>query len=820
MNSVLLAYMVAPHILGLRFETGRLVERGRTETYVAEPHDRVDGNGVISRNGAPFGMQIATPEGVPMVQRFDLFAPSPEASFFTGSADGLFGARLGFLNGPPAADRPASYRITVTEGDTTLGRLEPEAVWRKSKIVQTARTGFWQSEPVVQHEVFLELDRPLVEGTGYRVALDHPTIEAVTFTYDTAELRSEAVHVSQIGFRPDDPHKSGYLSMWLGRNTADPEADPAVAYAVGTPFRLLDTTTGAVVFESAAAMDEPREAPSNHSLNFNLTDVLALDFSDFDRPGEYVIEVEGIGTSFPFRIDENVWLDTFTTAMQGIYHQRSGVALEPAFTDWPRPRSLHPDDGIVVRQSNATLMDTDQGLDLLRERGFAALVRQATDEVVEDAWGGWHDAGDWDRRVQHLEAARELFDLAELRPAFAAATGLRLPEHGNAIPDIIDEALWGVDFYRRLQKPDGGVPGGIEGNAYPPFGETSWTSSQPFFVYAPDAWSSFEYAATAARAALLVRPYDPARAAGYEESALRAMRWAEANTPDRAADHARVINARNLAAAELYRLTGDEGWHAVFRKTSSYAEPRQLGYEEHQLWSTFVYARTEHPIDEAILARGMQSLTGYADFLLGEGTRGGFGQLMNPWINYGWVHTSAIPGDVHVLISAHALTGDERYFTALVREAQFGLGANPDNMVYTTGMGHRSPRELHHIDQHGTGSMPDGITIFGGWNPKDLGRPDTFDAAAPHMVPHYPDQWPVHETYVGFAPLHQITEYTVSSVLSRVAKTWGYIAASDAAGPRSLVAPGETAHERAAVDPPVPSSGNDAFASAPPVVLE
>jgi hypothetical protein len=95
------------------------------------------------------------------------------------------------------------------------------------------------------------------------------------------------------------------------------------------------------------------------------------------------------------------------------------------------------------------------------------------------------------------------------------------------------------------------------------------------------------------------------------------------------------------------------------------------------------------------------------------------------------------------------------------------------------------------------GTTPDGITIFGGWNPADYGRSEMFDAAARHMVPGYPEEWPVHETYVGFAPLHQITEYTVQRVSSRVAKTWGYIAASDASGSRSHVAPAGRVRDRA-----------------------
>lgn len=781
MTGTATAYMVAPNMVALRFETGIVLEEGRTVPYRPEPGDRTDRDRLISRDGEPYGIATATPAGDPMVQTFDRFAAGPAAEFFAGETRRVLGIRLDFMGRGPVAHEPHHYSVTAHSEGTAI---EPQAVWRKSKIIDTARIGPQKGEPVVLHDVVLELDRPLEEGAAYSVAIDHPELAPLTFTYDTSTLHSEAVHVSHIGFRPDDPVKAGWLSFWRGGNVQDPAADPAVDYPEGIAFRLLDVITGEAVFSGRSRVDEPAEAPSNLADNFNRADVHILDFSAFDQPGTYRLEVAGVGSSFPFAIAEGVWGDAFATAMQGFYHQRSGLALDENLTDWPRPRSLHPADGINVRQSEATLMDTDQGLNLLRQKSFDALAASATELRVDNAWGGWHDAGDWDRRAQHLQAAHELLDLAELRPDFAAATPLAIPEAGDAVPDLIDEALWAVDLWARLQQADGGVPGGIEAGAYPPLGETSWTSSQQLYVYGPDAWSSYLFAGTAARAAFVLAGHDADRAAGYAEAAGRAMRWAEANTPDHAADHAAVVNARNLAAAELFRLTGDATWHEVFKATSSYAEPGQITHEAHQFAATMVYAATEGPVDTAILERGIEAITGYADFLLSTGARGGFGQVMNPWTPYGWSYTSAIPVEADALIKAHVLTGEERYFEALIGETQFGLGANPDNMTFTTGLGHRFPREVLLVDKFGMGAAPEGLTVFGGWNVGDRGQHWSFEAAAEHMTPRYPDAWPVHETFIGHFWAVPITEYTIHGTLARVAKAWGYIAASDATGAR------------------------------------
>ena len=70
-------------------------------------------------------------------------------------------------------------------------------------------------------------------------------------------------------------------------------------------------------------------------------------------------------------------------------------------------------------------MDTGNGLNK-KDSNFGNLVKGRTDEVVTNAWGGYMDAGDWDRRVQHLKASLLLLELAELFPDYLSG---RLAEY-------------------------------------------------------------------------------------------------------------------------------------------------------------------------------------------------------------------------------------------------------------------------------------------------------------------------------------------------------------------------------------------------------
>ena len=99
---------------------------------------------------------------------------------------------------------------------------------------------------------------------------------------------------------------------------------------------------------------------------------------------------------------------------------------------------------------------------------------------------------------------------------------LGIPKGSEDLPDIINEALWGIDFFKRMQMPDGAIRGGIESESHPKYGEASWQESWPVMAYAPDPWSSYLYAEPPRgplRALVNAAPSSLGAAAGYAKSA-------------------------------------------------------------------------------------------------------------------------------------------------------------------------------------------------------------------------------------------------------------------------------------------------------------
>jgi endoglucanase len=126
-------------------------------------------------------------------------------------------------------------------------------------------------------------------------------------------------------------------------------------------------------------------------------------------------------------------------------------------------------------------------------------------------------------------------------------------------------------------------------------------------------------------------------------------------------------------------------------------------------------------------------------------------------------------------LRAHELTGDRRYLSAALLGCQFSVGANPDNMTYTTGLGNRFPQNPLIIDQRITGDVLPGITVYGPIDPNVYESEWMFDVLDSVTVPAA-RQWPAVETYFDVYIVPAINEFTVMQSMGDAAYAWGYLA--------------------------------------------
>ncbi|MCP4609354.1 MAG: hypothetical protein GY845_11640 [Planctomycetes bacterium] len=758
---------VDQNILALEIEAQR-TQRSAVQTYKPLPGDRT---------------KVKKQDGI--VKSVELIRRGKPVAYLAGKDRRhvwFFEKLIGDPFDTNKADDPATYVLSLTGGSRTYS---PKAVYRKSKpvdIVNPAR------EFPKRHYVYFELPFHLNKGQSYTLRMPDLRLnkKEITFSFNPLTTRSEAIHVNHIGFRPGDKVKHAYLSIWLGNGGSH-------TYNPNLRFTLLDHKTGTPVFTGKLSKTWPANRPENmkRKQNHSLTDVSLIDFSSFSKPGTYRIYVENTGCSYPFSIGQTIWKKPLLTAMKGFYHQRSGIPLGAPYSTFSRPRPYHPDDGLKVYVSAVTLMETRNGLNLLRQsNNFEALNKHVTDQIVHNAWGGYFDAADWDRRIQHLAASRCHLELMELFPEYFADLDLNIPESGDTVPDILDEALFNIDFYRRLQTSEGGIRGGIEAAEHPVRGETSWLDSLKVMAYEPGPWSSYIYANVAARAAYVLRPFAAERANILEKSALRAWSWAQANVDrfekkyGKSYQWKKVIDERNLAAIEFYRLTGDQRWHDLFIKDSVLKSSNLNASRQHH--AAFLYARLPDSLGELRLKKAAEKiLLENADTALAFAKENAWSLASsNPpgAVGTSWFSTP----DLVPLMRAHYLTGKPVFYAGIVKGVSFSLGANPMNITYTTGVGHQWPRNAMVLDSRRTArAVPHGITVFGqvdynyarmrknSWH---LGALDWFLVRKKVIYPD-PFTWPVNESYWDIHQWPSACEFTPQSTMGSTSYMWGYLAA-------------------------------------------
>ena len=205
------------------------------------------------------------------------------------------------------------------------------------------------------------------------------------------------IRVNQLGYLPGTYKTVVFCTL-------DDKVQPAV-------FQIIDAGSHEVVLESDAIKACGPYGPFAATYRFDL--------KDFDHSGLYYIQSMNIQSPV-FRIDENVYAGTADFLLRYMRQQRCG--FNPYFND-----SCHTKDGFIIYEEG-------------REGEYI------------DVHGGWHDATDY---LQYTAtSANAVYQLLlayrEHPEAFRDAYRADGLPGANGIPDIIDEAKWGMDWLCRM----------------------------------------------------------------------------------------------------------------------------------------------------------------------------------------------------------------------------------------------------------------------------------------------------------------------------------------------------------------------------------
>jgi len=524
------------------------------------------------------------------------------------------------------------------------------------------------------------------------------TVLATALLTLAAGAGSAEIKVNAMGFLPQS-HKLAVIPQALRANR----------------FEVVDADNKVVLDGALGAPS--RWAPSDET-------VRVADFSALTQAGAYRVRVGSL-VSDPFTVAQDGYRALGDAALKAFYFNRSALALTPEYAGpWARPAG-HPDDKVLVHASAAS-----------KARPQGTVIASPK---------GWYDAGDYNKYVVNsgISTYTLLAALEHFPDVFKRDIGI--PESGNGVPDILDEALWNLDWLLTMQDPaDGGVYHKLTNLRFDGMVMPHAASTTPRYVVAKSTAAALDFAATMATASRVLAPYDakwPGVSQRMLAAAQAAWRWAEAhpnvvfkNPKDVVTGEygdAQLADEFAWAAAELFIATGQNNYAQAFmRRDAALSTP---GWDNVAAlgWMSLAHHRDrlKPGIDRALIERRIDALASQLAVTADGGYRVPLASK-----DIVWGSNAVILNQGMMLLQAYRINGTPAYLQAAQSSLDYVLGRNATGYTFVTGFGARPVMHPHHRP-----SMADGVAapvpgwLAGGPNP---GQQDAKDC------PPYPSKLP------------------------------------------------------------------------------
>jgi len=566
---------------------------------------------------------------------------------------------------------------------------------------------------------------------------------------------SPAIHLPDGGFHPREAKRIP-VGLWLGSSGELPLAE-------GTPFEVRDAG-GAVVLRGRLV---PRTERGFEDMTPPYREVREADVTALSAEELYRLSIPGLGTSRPFRIHRGAAARLARTLALGLYHQRCGAALERPFTRFvhgvchPPPVLVPPDDDPFFRDSLKGLSEqADGGEAPVMDRPERALFPAAR-RGPRTIFGGHHDAGDYGRyTTQGAGLVHALVLAVDALPGVADLDDLGLPESGDGVPDLLQEAAWEADFLARMQDDDGGFFSMVRPRTRAYEDDIPPDPGDPQMAWPKNTSSTAAAVAALAQAGSspVARRYLPRQAQAWLDAALRGWSFLEKAWSRHGArgayqrvfhygDFAEDQDEAVWAAMELLLATGEE-------RFARFLEDRGFQPGDHRRFRKWEWVPLTEGYGNATRSCALASVTGRPGLrALPESLHrqcrrelDAVGDEMASWsLASAWGTSFPLEAKRHRtaawFFSAEqafdlelAAAGRQRpdLLEAALANQHFSLGANPVDVCFLTGLGWRRPRNIVHQWALNdwrrlplSGILVGDVTAGFSWTPeygRDLGR--------------------------------------------------------------------------------------------------
>ncbi|MES2881400.1 MAG: glycoside hydrolase family 9 protein [Bacteroidota bacterium] len=515
-------------------------------------------------------------------------------------------------------------------------------------------------------------------------------------TETLSQTFSTAIQLNQLGFYTNAPK----LAVITGTVSA-------------TTFYVTSTNLRDTIFMGNLSEEKTSKNSS--------TKTKQADFSNLKTKGSFVVLVPRLGHSYIFTISDDANKQAAISALKGFYYQRASMSLEEKFAGkWHRSVG-HPDNFVLIHPSAAT--------------------NQRPEGTIISSPGGWYDAGDYNKYIVNSGITMgTIFSAYEDFPAYFKTLNTNIPESGDAVPDVLNEAVYNLRWMLTMQDPfDGGVynkctNANFDGMVMPGL------TKAPRYVVQKGTAATLDFAAVTAQASRILNAFNkqlPGLADSCLLAAKKAWTWSlknsslEYNQDKMNQTFKPVVSTggygdRNFndewlwAATELYITTKESNFGEATKQymKENIGLPGWNGVGMLAYYSALRFSK-DVPLIKDSLPKIKDRIITLADGYVNSILSNAFATVMGGSTReFGWGSNSNAANQGILLINAYQLTGDKKYVDAALTNLDYLLGRNATGYCFVTGLGSKSPMFPHHRQSAGDGIIePVPGLLAGGPNP-------------------------------------------------------------------------------------------------------
>ncbi|MBA4147113.1 MAG: glycoside hydrolase family 9 protein [Verrucomicrobia bacterium] len=694
----------------------------------AKPHLRItDANPMAMPPVGAYGLRILTPK----ILELTLITTKPK--------DGAVTAWNFVSNGALSAPSPSEFQVTV--GDQTIA---VKTVGFKRRPLYAPLN---QRDLRIDNKIYLHLSSAVPEGQIVTVKNASRRVFGAGKEYISRANPfrfNPAIHVSQEGYLQSHTKKAmvGYYLGSLGE----------LNIPAGNGFRIVRVSDGGVVYTGALRLRKDNGytySPAPYQK------VYEADFSAFQTPGEYRLQIPGMGASYAFMINDGV-AGTFARSYAlGLYHQRCGHS-----NSYPHSRHqkgiCHHKPVLVPDSSFSSVNNTLASVtgDFANSQSGAPQLKNVNSSLYPfinktafDALGGHHDAGDYSRyTINVAQLAHSLMFAVDSFAGVADLDNLGLPESGDGISDVMQTAKWELDFLAKLQDADGGFyflvyPKDRRYEADVSLTGTDLGDQQVVFPKTTASTAASVAALAQAASSPRFKATYPNEAAAYLAKAKKGWQFLENAWAKYGRDGAyqKITHYGNefrdrdeiaWAACEMFLATGEAKYHDELTSRFNPADPNTRRWTWWRLFESYGCAIRSYAFaarsgrlpasalkpgylgkcEAEIIAAGDDQLS----YMKDSAYANPFPTRNKAYRSSGWFMSVEQTYDV---VTAYQLVPKRGYINTLIGAMNYEAGCNPLNMGFLTGVGWKRQRET--VNQYANNDRrvlpPSGIPIGSVW---------------------------------------------------------------------------------------------------------